>query len=623
MKHMKRSTLFFLFILFAAATELPAQCVTPIASFPYQENFEINDGGWTIGGNAPDWAWGTPQKPVINGAASGNNCWVTGGLINSAYNNGENSWLQSPCFNFSSLVHPMISFFVIWEMERRFDGANLEYSINGGTSWNLVGISGSDPCTATNWYNNNAITYLGSQGWSGNIQPTNGSCQGGSGSNGWVTATHDLDFLAGQPQVIFRFRFAAGTTCNNYDGFAFDLFTITEKSSAPADFSFSCGSNNSINFSSNSPVCPLGYSWNFNDAGSGINNFSTLATPNHQFSAPGIYTVDLTITYPAAPAVVISHDVEVIGVSLDITTAILCNGKANGSITANTSGSLDPYQFIWSNGSTAAIITDLIAGVYTVTVSTPNSCPVDAGITLTEPAALSAGPIISNAICSSSNGSISITVAGGTAPYQYVWSNGETTAAIKGLAPSSYDLFLIDNNNCTLNLNNLVVGITNKTVPVSLGNNTFVCPGDTLLLDPGQFSSYLWQDNSILSTYTVSGAGQYSVTVTDIYGCKGSGTVKITADCSDIFFPAAFTPNGDSRNDGFGAYGNIASVSNYSFKVFDRWGKVIFATTDPSKKWNGSLKSERYNSGSFVWFASYTLNGKPGLLQKGIVTLLR
>jgi hypothetical protein len=117
-----------------------AQCSSAIASFPYSEGFELNNGGWTSGGTVGnDWAWGTPNKPVISGAATGAKCWIVGGLTTSSYNSGERSWLQSPCFNFSSLTYPYISFKVFWETENTYDGASLQYSTNNGATWNTVG----------------------------------------------------------------------------------------------------------------------------------------------------------------------------------------------------------------------------------------------------------------------------------------------------------------------------------------------------------------------------------------------------------------------------------------------------------------------------------------------------
>src|SRR5690349_7925095 len=78
-------------------------CIGTINSFPYLQDFEASNGGWVAGGTASDWAWGHPTKPLSNAAASGLNCWITGGLTNSSYASGENSWLMSPCFDFSTL----------------------------------------------------------------------------------------------------------------------------------------------------------------------------------------------------------------------------------------------------------------------------------------------------------------------------------------------------------------------------------------------------------------------------------------------------------------------------------------------------------------------------------------
>src|SRR3569832_795249 len=99
---------YFLFLLLPGSAELKAQCGSPINSFPYTEGFEASNGGWTSGGFGNDWQWGTPLKPVINAAGGGNKCWLIGGLTGSSYTNGEASWLQSPCFDFSSLQYPFI-----------------------------------------------------------------------------------------------------------------------------------------------------------------------------------------------------------------------------------------------------------------------------------------------------------------------------------------------------------------------------------------------------------------------------------------------------------------------------------------------------------------------------------
>lgn len=619
---------YILLAILSSAFGAAAQCTTPISTFPYTEDFETSDGNWIIGGNAPDWAWGQPNKDVIRGAGSGNLCWITGGTTGGSYTNGQNSWLRSPCFDFTTLVHPQISFLVFWETERRFDGADIQYSTDGGTNWQTIG-SNSSTCTSVNWYNNTAVTYLGGgAGWSGNVQPTSGSCLGGSGSGTWLAARHELEALAGRPSVIFRFRFGAGTTCNDYNGFAIDKIEISEAPTGPANFTYTCGTGNSMSFTSITPTCPVSYAWDFGDTGSGSNNTSSDANPTHQFSTTGPFTITLTVTYASGPPSVITHSIELIGATISTTQPITCGGGSNGALSVTATGSSTPYSYVWNTSppQTGSSVTGLGAGMYTVLVSSSSAtCPLISNITLAEPPLLIVNPVPTNAVCTGNNGSIDARVTGGTPGYTYTWSNGGSTAMISNLAAGSYDLTVKDNNGCTVITNGIIVGRTNRTVPVSLGNSGPFCPGQAaLVLTPGTtFSSYLWQDNSTAPTFIVNAAGTYSVRVTDSEGCTGSASVTITADCGDIYFPGAFTPNGDGRNDYFGAFGNTAAVTDYRFRIFDRWGTLVFATSNPSRRWDGSFFNKRYNTGAFTWFATYTLNGRPRQEQHGTVLILR
>lgn len=122
-----------------------------IASFPHLENFEANDGFWYSGGNNSSWGYGTPASIQIDKAASGTKAWKTG--VGSNYNDLENSYLYSPCYDISGLTSPMLSFSMAQDIENcgsvLCDGAHMEYSYDG-LSWTKLGASGQ----GTNWYNN-------------------------------------------------------------------------------------------------------------------------------------------------------------------------------------------------------------------------------------------------------------------------------------------------------------------------------------------------------------------------------------------------------------------------------------------------------------------------------------
>lgn len=147
-----------------------------------------------------------------------------------------------------------------------------------------------------------------------------------------------------------------------------------------------------------------------------------------------------------------------------------------------------------------------------------------------------------------------------------------------------------------------------------------VCDGDSILLSPGVFTSYLWQDGSVLDHLTVTRPGIYRVTVTNACGI-GKSTIHVTDQYCGIYFPSAFTPNKDGKNDQF------RMLSSYSFSkfylcVYNRWGQLIFESTLPDKGWDGTYQHQLQQTGTYIWYCRYTRNGTTKE-QKGNIVLLR
>lgn len=621
---MRRCGLLFLNLLFFALA-FSQPCSSTINSFPYNEGFETTDGNWIAGGTLSDWAWGNPAKPVINNAGAGNKSWIVGGLTGSSYNNAENSWLMSPCFNFSGLLYPQISFKIFWETERRFDGASFQYSLDGGSNWNSLGnINSNTNCQGENWFNASGITYLSNAiGWSGNIQSNSGSCLGGSGSGAWLTAKHTLSMLTGQTNVRFRFTFGAGTTCNAYDGFAIDDIQIGEAPANTASFTTACVNSKEVSFTSVA-TCAQSYAWNFGDIGSGVSNSSTVANTTHIFSAPGTYTVTLITGFVNGPPVSSTKEIVIIGLNPSISWPGRCIGVADATLSVAATGSSTAYFYNWDTNpaQTTSTITNQGPGNYTVTVSSLNACSISSIFILDNPTAIVINSVVTDASCSAGNGSITTNVSGGKAPYQYIWSNGATTSSIQNLAAGNYTVQINDNNGCSVNSGNLMVKNQLTNLPVSLGPDVSICAGQSLVLNPDVFASYLWQNLTTNATFTVTSAGTYFVKVTNAAGCSGADTINVSIDCPDIYFPNAFTPNNDTYNDFFGPLGNLSTIKNYTLAVYNRYGQRIFISNDPFKKWDGKYKDELPNTGSFVWMADYLFNGKKQN-RKGTVTLIR
>lgn len=124
-----------------------------ITSFPYLQDFETGESFWFASGNNSSWEWGTPASAKIRTAASGQRAWKTSLVGN--YNDGELSYLYSPCFDLSGMSQPMLSFSSALDIEdcgasTLCDGAWVEYSIDGKT-WQRLGAFGD----GMNWYNRN------------------------------------------------------------------------------------------------------------------------------------------------------------------------------------------------------------------------------------------------------------------------------------------------------------------------------------------------------------------------------------------------------------------------------------------------------------------------------------
>ncbi|MBU1721126.1 MAG: T9SS type A sorting domain-containing protein, partial [Bacteroidetes bacterium] len=233
---------------------------TPVISaFPYDEDFETNNGYWSDQGASSSWDYGMPVGTLINYAFSGNNAWVTN--LSGNHNSNETSYLLSPCFNFSSLVTPNLSMKIWYELPT-LGNAIFEGSLDGGDSWFTIGSS-NDP----NWF-------TGASGWSGS-------------SGDWTSVSHPLDTFAGQSHVRFRFYFNCSLAyLGSTEGLAVDNISISECVVPTASFTHS-DSSLTVNFT-NTSTDAVGYFWDFGDA-----SISTQMSPTHTYAAGGTYEVCL------------------------------------------------------------------------------------------------------------------------------------------------------------------------------------------------------------------------------------------------------------------------------------------------------------------------------------------
>lgn len=208
---------------------------------------------------------------------------------------------------------------------------------------------------------------------------------------------------------------------------------------------------------------------------------------------------------------------------------------------------------------------------------------------------------------------------------KYLWSNGATTSSIKVKELGTYSVTVYDLHNCkgydTTNINSFKLN-PNHFLP----NDTSICLNEKIFIKPFlPFSSYLWNDGTINSSIVINKSGAYWLNVVDQNGCSGTDTilVKTKTNClQGVFVPSAFTPNNDGKNDIFRPiiYG---TVNNYSFKIYNRWGGLVFQTSDPQAGWDGKIGSIIQGANTYVWSLTYQLNSESIKTEKGTFILLR
>lgn len=154
-----------------------------------------------------------------------------------------------------------------------------------------------------------------------------------------------------------------------------------------------------------------------------------------------------------------------------------------------------------------------------------------------------------------------------------------------------------------------------------LGPEQTICPGQELVLYPGQFDRYQWQDGSVSDSLRVNRAGIYSVQVFNTCGAA-TATVELMEKNCTVYFPGAFTPNGDGRNDLFRAL-NADQLQSFKLQVFNRNGEQVFVSSHPSVGWDGRFRGMPQATGVFIWLCSYREPGGKFMQRRGTVTLVR
>jgi len=207
-------------------------------------------------------------------------------------------------------------------------------------------------------------------------------------------------------------------------------------------------------------------------------------------------------------------------------------GDANGTATANATNGNAPYSYAWSTGGNTQTITGLAGGNYNVTITDAIGCTTVCSVTVGSTNAPTCTASATDATCGDANGTATVNGVGGTAPYNYAWSNGGNTQTITSLAPGNYNVTITDGNGCTTECTATVGAIAAPTCTASATNAICGDANGTATVNAAGGTapySYAWSNGGNTQTITGLTAGNYNVTITDGNGCTTVCSATVTA----------------------------------------------------------------------------------------------
>jgi gliding motility-associated-like protein len=153
--------------------------------------------------------------------------------------------------------------------------------------------------------------------------------------------------------------------------------------------------------------------------------------------------------------------------------------------------------------------------------------------------------------------------------------------------------------------------------------DTSICISKTLLLNLSAYKSVVWTNGAPGNTLEITDPGVYGAIVTDNNGCVGSDSVTVVFQkCIPIQVPNAFSPNGDYRNDIFRPLIG-AVISNYRMQIWNRWGQLVFQTTEIGKGWNGRVDGQDQPQGTYIYMFTFRDPDGVETVKRGTVLLIR
>ena len=335
----------------------------------------------------------------------------------------------------------------------------------------------------------------------------------------------------------------------------------------------------------------------------------------------------LTVISQSAPVVELGNDI-----TIDCNSTVLLD--------PNISGGSGVYNYLWNNNSTSNTL-NTGGGFYSVIVTDDQTgCYGEDSINITEdqpPNTVISG---GGSICSDGSTVQINFLYDGLIPWDLQYYNQTDTFLQTNIQTANYSittstsgtyqiLNVLDYNDCMSNYSGQAIVQVNQMPEAVLSPDSYILYiGDTLLIQlPEDYSYYQWFDqnndsisnSSVLSIYK---AGDYYVYVEDQNGCFDYSN-SVTVDevpRTELYVPNTFTPNADWHNEVFTVYGK--NIKEYSLKIFNRWGDLLFESNDIQKHWDGYFKGRKVDENKYLYYIEIIGEDDVLFTKSGIINLI-
>lgn len=281
----------------------------------------------------------------------------------------------------------------------------------------------------------------------------------------------------------------------------------------------------------------------------------------------------IVVNEPAAPLSVVMDQEDV-----------SCNGAGDGKAWATVSGGTPAYTYAWSGGTPSAngdTTSGLVPGTYFVTVTDANGCTILDQVTITEPDELLLSIVVdSNTNCyGGATGGLTVSLTGGTGPYDYVWSNGagqtlgsaDTENSVAGLTVGQYIVTVTDANGCQEQISEVIIERPGPQYQGAMVDSTICNEANGTIsvsfttVDPPL--NYAWSHDATLNSQTVTGlaVGSYTVTVSDASQCDTVLTLEVLPIDGPEFDTVVVKNSFCERNDGAVTVQMVQGTAPYEY----------------------------------------------------------